>query len=404
MQQYNIYIIGMYDRRITGFYTYRQELSQSLKEQPNLSVNIVNLRCPISEFQIVENEGITIYNCPVTPQNPLEVNGGLLSLYIKDLENNVFLVNFSPSTSTVRMLRAYFGRGRILYVIHDFMWASFLCGDIRRLKIILKEQGEDHLNQLVCQTYADGLTTFELSDGIVCLSEDTYQLLLDIYGVSRQKIALIPNGLKDVFGYSGYLGRNSVSHSWLGNSKILLYVGRISEQKGLCALLGGFGKVLKTFPNCKLVLIGEVDGKIIGSIDDNIRSNVIFLGIQPKERVYEWYRLADIGILPSYYEQCSYTGIEMKMFGLLVISSDGFGIRRMFTRDNAIVAAIGDRDNPQEFQRNLIASITEALMCAAERQNELRRQSRLDYLNRYTTNTLSIGYRRLFEKLYGVKN
>lgn len=31
MQQYNIYIIGMYDRRITGFYTYRQELSQSLK-------------------------------------------------------------------------------------------------------------------------------------------------------------------------------------------------------------------------------------------------------------------------------------------------------------------------------------------------------------------------------------
>lgn len=400
MQQYNVYIIGMYDRRITGFYTYKQELSQSLMEQSNISVSIVNLRCPISEFQIEENDGITIYNCPVSSQNPLEVNGGLLSLYIKDLENNVFLVNFAPSTPTIRMLRAYFEQGRILYVIHDFMWASFLCGDIRRLKTILKEQDGDQLSQLVSQTYVDGVTTFDLSDGIVCLSEDTYQLLLDMYGVLKQKLVLIPNGLRDVFGNKGCLERNSVSHNWLGNSKILLYVGRISEQKGLNALLGGFGEVLETFPNCKLVLIGEVDSKTIGSIDDKVRNNVIFLGIQPKECVYKWYRLADIGILPSYYEQCSYTGIEMKMFGLLVISSDGFGIRRMFNRDNAIIAKIGNRDNPQEFQRNLVTSIKEALSCTVERQNELRRKSRLDYLNRYDSRTLSIGYKSLFEKLY----
>lgn len=398
MQHYNIYIIGMYDRRITGFYTYKRELSRILKELPYATVSIVNIRCPFPEFQIAEDDGVVTYNCPVSPHNPLEVSGGLLSLYVDDLETNIFLVNYAPSTPTIRMLRAYFGHGRILYVIHDFMWASFLCGDLKRLKGIVQNTGSTPLDQLVARSYEDGKKTFELSDGIVCLSEDTYQLLWDLYKVPKAKLALIANGLSEVETKDIDLA----SPMWSENGKVLLYVGRASEQKGIIALLKSFGKVLDFFPECKLVIIGEVDGKVLGGMDDRIRANVLFLGTQPKDNVYAWYRRADIGILPSYYEQCSYTGIEMKMFGLPVISSDGFGIRRMFTSDNAIIAPIGNRGTPDVFQESLAASIIEALSCTRERLAELKHNSRQDYLRRYSSGRLLDGYEHLFEKLYEV--
>lgn len=244
MERKNVYIVGMYDRSITGFATYKEELSACMLTQPDLSVNITNLRCPIPEFRADEKCGIIIYDCPAIKQNPLEVSVALLNLHINNNNNNVFLINFAPSAPIVKILREYFNQGKIVYVIHDFMWTTYLWAD-------------------------------------------------------------------------------------LGTCRILLYVGRASEQKGIIDLLECFKVVLKVFPDCKLALMGEIDSKVIGAMDDKIRPNVLLLGEQPKIRVYEWYRIADIGILPSYYEQCSYTGIEMKIFGLPVISSDSFGLRQV---------------------------------------------------------------------------
>ena len=87
----------------------------------------------------------------------------------------------------------------------------------------------------------------------------------------------------------------------------------------------------------------EIDGYSIGRISADYRKNITILGVVSKDCLYGWYRAADAGIVPSYYEQCSYSGIEMKMFGLPIVASSGFGVRRMFTPENSIVADIGDR-------------------------------------------------------------
>lgn len=91
-------------------------------------------------------------------------------------------------------------------------------------------------------------------------------------------------------------------------------------------------------------------------------TRIIFTGLINKELLNKWYAIADIGIISSYYEQCSYTGIEMMMFGLPIIASDGYGIKNMFENGkNSIIAKIGRRENDKEFVLNLSNAIIELL-------------------------------------------
>lgn len=96
------------------------------------------------------------------------------------------------------------------------------------------------------------------------------------------------------------------------NNKILLYVGRVSLQKGAIDLINSFATVVKYFPKTVLVIAGEFESMLLQKINDEIRGNLVLLGTIPHKELCHWYQVADWGVIPSYYEQCSYTGIEMK--------------------------------------------------------------------------------------------
>lgn len=58
-------------------------------------------------------------------------------------------------------------------------------------------------------------------------------------------------------------------------------------------------------------------------------SKIIFSGRLPKELIYKFYQIADVGILPSFAEQCSYVAIEMMMHGLPIVGTDSTGLSEM---------------------------------------------------------------------------
>lgn len=62
---------------------------------------------------------------------------------------------------------------------------------------------------------------------------------------------------------------------------------------------------------------------------DDIYMNVIWTGLINKEKLYELYTIADMGIMPSFHEQCSYVAIEMMMHGLPIIGSTSTGLYEM---------------------------------------------------------------------------
>lgn len=172
----------------------------------------------------------------------------------------------------------------------------------------------------------------------------------------------------------------------------------MSLQKGAIDLLESFTAVIKYFPDTILIIAGEVESLLLSNLNNDIRSNIIVLGSISHEKLSFWYQVADWGIIPSYYEQCSYAGIEMKMFGLPVISSNGIGVRNMFTSHNSIIAHIG-KYNTCEYQHNLAEAIIKALSLSESQIEELRLSSHKDYITRYNIVNMFKGYSKLLNEI-----
>lgn len=112
----------------------------------------------------------------------------------------------------------------------------------------------------------------------------------------------------------------------------------------------------------------------------------------------KWYQMADIGVIPSYTEQCSYVGIEMMMHGLPIVTSDGFGLRDMFKdRGNAIVAPIGKRTKKNgTFSENLVHALT-MFLSSETLMNEIGRNAQEAYVKHYSLCQMKEGYKHLLD-------
>lgn len=374
----NIYFIEIFESHVSGFTTYKQELLSLLKNNKSIKLNIISLYCPIDEFYISVNEEVTFFHLPYIKCHTGNVIGTILKLFIEDTYNNTFIINFAPTYPTIVMLRKNFPKCKIINVIHDLMWANFLMGDVNRFKRIIRNEDSYVNKDLIKAIYYDEINAYMNSDINICLSKDTFKLLNEFYNIPLSKLIIIPNGLRDV-KCNIDLQKARKFYGISQTDKILLYVGRICLQKGIIDVINNFDIVLKSVPNCKLVIAGAIDNKLIGTIKSLYGKNIIILGSIAKQDLYKWYCIADIGLMPSYYEQCSYSGIEMKMFGLPIIASNGFGIKQMFNSENSIIVNIGNRNKKNEYGINLTESIIKTLTMPHETLNILSIKSRKHY-------------------------
>ena len=86
------------------------------------------------------------------------------------------------------------------------------------------------------------------------------------------------------------------------NNRLLLFVGRLAEQKGLQYLIKALPLVLKKYPKTKLLVVGEGTYKkelaeLANKLD--LKENIIFIGALPHAELAGYYKIADAFILPS---------------------------------------------------------------------------------------------------------
>ena len=126
-------------------------------------------------------------------------------------------------------------------------------------------------------------------------------------GVSQNKIAIVPNGL-DLLKYSvmplkgTFRKRFGIST----NEKIVLYLGRIHQIKGIDILIKAFAEVVLKLDNVKLVIAGPDDGFLF-EVESLIKilkigKKVLFVGPLFGNEKLEAYVDADVYVLPSLYE------------------------------------------------------------------------------------------------------
>lgn len=125
---------------------------------------------------------------------------------------------------------------------------------------------------------------------------------------------------------------------------IVLYCGRFSEEKGTVELISAY----KTVPSTKkaLVLVGDgrLRSRMEGLMDENDRSSVYFMGFHNRDKIGEFYAMADILVLPSRTETWGMVVNEGLCFSLPVVVSDqvGAGTDLVVDGKNGIVFPTGD--------------------------------------------------------------
>jgi glycosyltransferase involved in cell wall biosynthesis len=139
------------------------------------------------------------------------------------------------------------------------------------------------------------------SDLIYSVSSYNQQILEQLV---RRKVdcRILPMGI-DTYYYENPSDpatlRNELA---LPAGKIILYVGKLNEKKGVTYLLQAFHAIAQDQPDCHLVIVGT------GLLDEALKretqrleleSRVIFAGQQGKESVRNYFRAADLVVVPS---------------------------------------------------------------------------------------------------------
>lgn len=152
--------------------------------------------------------------------------------------------------------------------------------------------------------------------------------------------------------------------SGVGEDGLMVHVGRLVEKKGTTYLLRALAAIKPSFPNAKLVVIG--DGPLRPSLEEEaiqlgIADSVQFLGVRPNSEVLRWISRAAVKVVPS----VTASDGDMEGFGIVNIEAGAQGVPVIGFDSGGISEAVKNGHSgllvPERDVDGLAASITNLL-------------------------------------------
>lgn len=120
-----------------------------------------------------------------------------------------------------------------------------------------------------------------------------------------------------------------------GNLKVL-FVGRLEERKGIHYLIEAVPKIVKAFPKVSFIIIGADTNNARGQTSTlaelqrlvkqcGCSDNVSFIPYVPLSQIPDYYRSADISVVPSLYDNAPCTVLEGMSSGKPVVTTSAGG-------------------------------------------------------------------------------
>lgn len=164
---------------------------------------------------------------------------------------------------------------------------------------------------------------------LIVPTKKTYDLFKEKYKVDRN-VHIVPTGIEIERFYEENFSKkeiNEIRKKLKIDPKdfVILFVGRLGLEKSVDLLIEGQVGLLKTDPNCKLVIIG--DGPDVDNYKElarklRVEESVIFTGKVPWEEVPKYYQLATVFATASRTETQGLTVIEAMAASIPVVAAD----------------------------------------------------------------------------------
>lgn len=355
----------------------------------------IDLHCNCKELSIVNFSDITKIAVPFSNASGIIA---LLSLYIDNIENSVLFLNYTIQFELAKFFKEKHPSIKTVGIVHVFRWLWMVGGNERVLtKYLMSSSFNSEATENLRKTVKEEIDNMQYLDKTVALSSDSFNVLNKIYEIDKDRLSTIPNGINDSYKQNIQKTELREELSVDSNEKIVLYVGRLDRLKGISALVLAFNRLVVNIENCRLVFVGDGDFSAISKTLGKAAAKITFTGRISQKELKKWYAIADVGVLPSLSEECSFVGIEMLMHGLPIVATNARGVRNMFhNMENSLT--VNCRGRKSVFERELYEAMLR-LLTDKELADDLRKKARRWYLDNYQFKFVKQRYQALIKEL-----
>ncbi|MDD5255792.1 MAG: glycosyltransferase family 4 protein, partial [Candidatus Omnitrophica bacterium] len=216
----------------------------------------------------------------------------------------------------------------------------------------------------------------------------------------EKNIEVIYNGI-DLARFSGAAlaaRQNFRQLLGLGEKPLVGIIARLSDVKGHCYLIQAMPRVLRRFPEAKLLIIGE--GKTESSLREQVRSleiekSVIFM--PTAEDTAAALAAMDVFVLPSLQEGLGLSLMEAMASGLAVVGSAVGGIQDLLRQDeNGLLV---ERANADALATEIIG-----LLSDGEKRRRLGSAARKSMQEKFSQERMCLETERVYLKCVNKEN
>jgi glycogen(starch) synthase len=153
-------------------------------------------------------------------------------------------------------------------------------------------------------------SALSIADAVIAVSHYTRDQLLEHYHIDPAKVHVVHNGIDPL---------PVVRKKHALKDKLVVFLGRLTNQKGPQFLLETAEKVVTVYPRVKFVVAGMGDQfahLLETSAYKKIGDKFIFAGFLTKARVNELLSMADVYFMPSVSEPFGLTALEAAQYGV----------------------------------------------------------------------------------------
>ncbi len=223
-----------------------------------------------------------------------------------------------------------------------------------------------------------GLTA---ADRVICVSHYTARIAERRYGVDPKRIRVLHNAVTQKEQRAQWHTERTIA------DPIVLFLGRVTLQKGPEYFLEAAAKVVAERPRTRFVISGSGDmlpGIILRAARMGLAQNVFFTGFLRGKDVEKMYAMADLYVMPSVSEPFGITPLEAMALDVPVIVSRQSGVSEILS--NALKVDFWDTE---ELANKMLAALeygplrSQLVDSGREEVRRMRWELRADVLREY---------------------
>ncbi len=167
------------------------------------------------------------------------------------------------------------------------------------------------------------------ADIVIAVSEFTKRIIVERYGIPAHKVRVVYNGIDEGTSPGAGAALPILRAMKRNDNKIVLFLGRITLQKGPDYFIRTASRVLSKNPNVSFIISGsgDMEGHMMNlAAQLGIAHKVFFTGFLQGSERDEVYAVADLFVMPSVSEPFGIAPLEAMKAGTPVIISKQSGV------------------------------------------------------------------------------